>query len=79
MNKIFLFMASNRCHNRITKIEPVQNSNSSMVKWDDGSKYIVSQNFVYDKDEIRDCALRLTLQYKFLENYQEYNKNNVVV
>lgn len=75
-NGIFLFMAGNRCHNRITSIIPPSGkskeccffpTNKEMVKWNDGKEYISSSQFAWDRDLIVHRALKLSLQYKFLE------------
>ncbi|WP_162607031.1 serine hydrolase domain-containing protein [Thomasclavelia spiroformis] len=58
VNNIYIFMAANRCHNRVTQIIPKADSNK-YIKMMNGSKtiqhqgitYIYTKDFVYARDE----------------------------
>ncbi len=68
-NQVFLFMASNRCHNRVTN---VTGENICMkdgyVDWIDGNKYLYNKEYAYERDKyIVRPAIKLALQYRFLE------------
>lgn len=74
-NQLFVFLASNRCHNRVTKIFPSSDkqnytaelSSKRYVKWGDGKNYIYTQNFVYDRDKIINEAVKLSIQCRYYE------------
>lgn len=74
-NRVFTFLASNRCHNRVTIINPIElkdkyirrYNNIDYVEWLDNTRYIYTKDYVYSRDIIIDDAVRLSLQYKFLE------------
>lgn len=74
-NQLFVFLASNRCHNRVTSIFPsydkqkyiVDLSDKKYVKWLDGKNYIYTQNFVYERDKIINEAVKLSIQCRYYE------------
>ena len=49
----FMILLANRIHNRATTVTGRANPDdkTETILWDDGCKYIVSQNFVYTKDK----------------------------
>lgn len=57
-NKVFLFMAANRCHHRVTQIIPIsdidkyvkEEGEKEYIYFDD-QKYLYSKNFVYKRDD----------------------------
>ncbi len=58
----FMVILSNRIHNRVTMATGRANPNETLdtLLWDDGRRYVVSQNYVYCKDEnIKDPIGRL--------------------
>ncbi len=76
LNEVFLFLGSNRTHNRITyvdssqseKIKLQENGTQTVTLSNIGEK-IVSSRFAWDRDEeVIHPALKLTLQYKMLED-----------
>lgn len=62
-NEIFSFMASNRCHNRIT-MAPIDDFHQ---RWEDGENYICSKRFAWERDICVHKMLKLSLQYRLLE------------
>lgn len=69
-NKVFLIMASNRCHNRVTRINntEVLYDEDGYVVWKDGKRHIQNQRYAYDRDDyIIKPAIQLALQYRYLE------------
>jgi hypothetical protein len=77
-NQVFIFMASNRCHNRVTSIigEDCQNAcgKDGYVEWNDGNKYLYNKDYVYERDPyVIEPAIKLALQYRFLECLIEKN------
>ncbi len=74
-NQMFLFMASNRCHNRITNVSgtDVIYDENDCIKWTDGEKYICNRKYAYDRDEsIINPAIELAVQYRFIEYLKEH-------
>lgn len=75
LNKITMFIGSNRLHNRIYQIHPSQTHNiiteyPSMKKtyrMPDGSQKIICSSFTGDKEIMVKRALDLCLQYQLLE------------
>jgi CubicO group peptidase (beta-lactamase class C family) len=59
----FIVLLSNRIHNRVTMATGRANPNEKHIEtlpWDDGQRYVVSQNYVYYKDEnVKDPIGRL--------------------
>ena len=49
----FMILLANRIHNRATTVTGRANpeDKTEFIRWDDGKDYIVSQNFVYTKDQ----------------------------
>lgn len=85
INQLYLFLGSNRTHNRVSRIDSKQREN---VKWnnygkgtvvlDDGSVKTTSYKFAWDRDEaIIHPALKLAIQYKLLEDIYSYDKEDV--
>lgn len=82
INQLYLFLGSNRVHNRVSWVDPSQRKN---VKFDEkgkgtiilpnGQEKIVSYSFAYDRDSaVIHPALKLSIQYKMLEDiYALYN------
>lgn len=67
-NDVFVFMASNRCHNRVTSVPNDIEISSGYVKWNNGRKYVYTKDYVYVRDEyVIEPVTKLVLQYKFLE------------
>lgn len=83
INNVFLFMAGNRSHNRMTFIHGSQNSKimedekgKKTITLPDGSIKIDATRFAWDRDGVVvHPALKLALQYKMLEDlYTLYNE-----
>lgn len=75
LNEIYLFMAGNRSHNRLTFID-VAHKNEVIIT-ENGTKTIKLPNdeikidatrFAYDKGEVVEPTTELVMQYKFLED-----------
>lgn len=69
-NQIYVFMASNRCHNRVTSVtgESVVYDNEGRIVWSDGKKYICNKRYAYERDEyVINPAIELAIQYSFLD------------
>lgn len=68
-NQVFLFMASNRCHNRVTSVTGDDACvTDGFVEWNDGKKYLYNKEYAYIRDaEVVEPAIELALQYRFLE------------
>lgn len=68
-NQVFLFMASNRCHNRVTSVTGDDACvKDGFVEWNDGKKYLYNKEYAYIRDaEVVEPAIELALQYRFLE------------
>ncbi len=51
--KQFMILLANRIHNRATTVTGRANpeDKTQTIRWDDGKDYVVSQNFVYTKDQ----------------------------
>ena len=83
INELFLFMGSNRVHNRVSYVAPNQRKN---IKYDefgkgifvmpDGQQKVTSYSFAWDRDNAAiHPALKLSIQYKMLEDiYTLYNE-----
>lgn len=80
INKIYLFLGSNRTHNRAFVVDPSQRCN---IQYDgNGKGTIILQNgnvkpvnyrFAWDKGfEIVHPKLKLAIQYKMLEDVMNY-------
>ena len=80
VNRISLFFASNRLHNRIYQVHPsmkdsyVMNGNAKMYH----DKYF-APTFTLDKESIVHTALDLALQFKLLEKIYGKSKKNCLV
>lgn len=81
INQIYLFLGSNRTHNRVSVVDPSQRCN---IKYDENGKgTIILQNgnvksvnyrFAWDKDStIIHPTLKLAIQYKMLEDIMNYS------
>jgi CubicO group peptidase (beta-lactamase class C family) len=80
-NNLYIFLASNRCHNRVTQIVPERDSTFyfssemdgiSYVNWNDGNKYIYTKEYAYDRGPlIINPAIELAIQYSALEYFCE--------
>jgi CubicO group peptidase (beta-lactamase class C family) len=76
-NNLYLFLASNRCHNRVTQIIPEKDRDSyfgnetngiNYVNWNDGNQYIYTKEYAYDRGPwIINPAIELAIQYSALE------------
>lgn len=67
-NDVFIFMASNRCHNRVTSVPNDIDASNGYVEWNNGKKYVYTKDYVYVRDEyVIEPITKLVLQYKFLE------------
>jgi CubicO group peptidase (beta-lactamase class C family) len=76
-NNLYLFLASNRCHNRVTQIIPERDRDSyfdsetngiNYVNWNDGNQYIYTKEYAYDRGPwIINPAIELAIQYSALE------------
>ena len=76
INQLYLFLGSNRTHNRVSYVDPAQRPN---VKWDEngkgsiilpnGKQKTTSYKYAWDRDEaVIHPALKLSIQYKMLED-----------
>lgn len=76
INELYFFMASNRSHNRMTFIDPVQqdkieidNNGKRTILLSNGERKIDASRFTWDRDAtIVHPTLKLTIQYKMLED-----------
>lgn len=76
LNKIYLFLGSNRSHNRMTFIDKGQESKVKIdpfgkktIDLPDGSHMIDSRRFAWDRDKaIVNILMKLALEYKMLED-----------
>lgn len=82
LNKLTLYIAANRLHNRIYKVHPnqlaniktsLQNKKTFLLA--NNQEKIVSELFTKEKEALVKKALDLTLQYQFLEKIYENNSN----
>jgi len=77
INQIYLFMAGNRSHNRMTFIDPSQrdkietlDSGKKIITLPDGSVKTDATRFAWDKSEVViNPVLNLVIQYKMLEDF----------
>lgn len=77
INELFFFMASNRTHNRVSRVLSSEYRDNAIVD-SNGKKAIIlpngeikidSSRFAWDRDEfVVHPALKLSIQYKFLED-----------
>lgn len=81
LNKIYLFLGSNRSHNRMTFIDREQEDKvktdffgKKTIDLPDGSQMIDSRRFAWDRDKaIVNPLLKLALEYKMLEDILGYD------
>ncbi len=70
-NGIYVFFASNRCHNRVTNITGASEEDyvqNGYVEWKGGKSYKYNKKYVYDRDDcVMKPAVELALKYKCLE------------
>ena len=70
-NGVYVFFASNRCHNRVTNITGVSEEDyvqNGYVEWNDGKSYKYNKKYAYDRDDcVMKPAVELALKYKCLE------------
>lgn len=70
-NQVFTFLASNRCHNRITQIDSKSRDmvkvNGGAIQWNDGKEYVVSSRFAYDRNNLIEVLSKAALQYRCVE------------
>lgn len=74
LNQVYVFMVSNRCHNRVTTVtgEKAKFCGSEYVEWNDGKRYLCNRRYAYERDEsVIRPAVELALQYRFLEYLME--------
>ncbi len=57
LNKLFIFIGGNRLNNRISKTDLDINFFPDNALYYNGQKYIVSQNFVFEKDKLQEDLL----------------------
>ncbi|MDD3341593.1 MAG: serine hydrolase [Bacilli bacterium] len=85
INHLYLFMAGNRSHNRMTFIDPVQRekvkedkNGKKTITLPDGTTRIDATRFAWDRDEVVvHPALKLSIQYKMLEDIYELMNEKV--
>jgi CubicO group peptidase (beta-lactamase class C family) len=76
-NQLYIFMASNRCHNRITSVSGTAEGyvSGEEVAWPDGKKYICNKRYAYDRDDsVINPAIELAMQYRLMEYLLERRK-----
>ena len=70
-NGVYVFFASNRCHNRVTNITGASEEDyvqNGYVKWKGGKSYKYNKKYAYDRDDcVMKPAVKLALKYKCLE------------
>lgn len=87
LNEIYFFLGGNRSHNRMTFIDPSQQwkikqyRNKKTIILPNGEEMIDATRFAWDRDsEIVHPAIRLTIQYKMLEDiikkYENYTEQD---
>lgn len=82
INQLYLFLGSNRSHNRVSIVDPAQRQN---IQYDENGKGVItlpngrikttSYKYAWDRDAvIIHPALKLAIQYKMLEDLYSYDK-----
>lgn len=79
INQIYLFLGSNRTHNRVSRVDPSQRKNINYDEFGKGTILLpngkvktTSYNFAWDRDPaVVHPALKLAIQYKMLEDLYE--------
>lgn len=69
-NQRYIFMASNRCHNRITSVSgrDIVYEAGMTLEWPDGKRYICNKGYAFDMDEsVINPAIELAMKWRFLE------------
>ena len=69
-NQLYIFMASNRCHNRITSVSgmDIVYEAGMTLEWPDGKRYICNKGYAFDRDEsVINPAIELAMKWRFLE------------
>lgn len=70
-NQVFTFLASNRCHNRITYIDSKSMdavvSDGGVIRWNDGKEYVDSSRFAYDRNDMIEILSKTALQCRCVE------------
>ena len=69
-NQLYIFMASNRCHNRITSVSgmDIVYEAGMTLEWPDGKRYICNKRYAFDRDEsVINPAIELAMKWRFLE------------
>ena len=84
INQIYLFLGSNRTHNRVSRIDPKQRDNvgydelgKGTIILPNGKLKTTSYKFAWDRDPaVVHPALKLAIQYKMLEDLYSLEKEN---
>ena len=70
-NGVYVFFASNRCHNRVTNITGAAEKDyvrDGYAKWNNGKNYKYNKRYAYDRDDyVMKPAVELVLKYRCLE------------
>ena len=69
-NQLYIFMASNRCNNRITSVSgmDIVYEAGMTLEWPDGKRYICNKGYAFDRDEsVINPAIELAMKWRFLE------------
>ena len=85
LNELYLFMAGNRSHNRMTFIDAIHKdkikideNGKKTILLPSGQEMIDSTRFAWDRDSvIVHPALRLAIQYKMLEDFFELSNEKI--
>ena len=85
LNELYLFMAGNRSHNRMTYIDAahkdkvkVDENGKRTIILPNGQEMIDATRFAWDRDSvIVHPALRLAIQYKMLEDFYELSNEKI--
>ena len=82
LNELYFFLGSNRAHNRVTSVDKSQSDRIITINGQkgiimpDGSFKIDARDFAYRRDDvIVHPVMQLLLQYKMLEDFFNYTKN----
>lgn len=77
LNDLHISLASNRLHNRIYKIPTDFVEEKGTKKMYQGS--VVSSTYAIEKEEVIKIAVKLSLQYQFLETFKKNSTNKQLI
>lgn len=82
LNELYIFLAGNRAHNRITSAPSDLNDKfitnefgKKSIILQDGTEKVDSRRFAWDRDALIHSGLKLSIQYKMLEDIYSITKS----